>query len=218
MQNVPQQYGQQPGYSPQGAMVQAPQAGMLPPNLMAPKFLVQQPWLQFLGRKFWVYGPDGAIVAFVKHPIFKLRQEFTIFADEGQTTPFLFVKARSVIGFNICNDVFDPQTGAKVGTIRRRGLASILRDTWDLLDPMDQPVGLMQEDSIALLRRLFPIIPGKWHVELGGQEVCRITQQFTFFSKKFDLDVSMGQGRMDPRFAIACTIFALMQEKARQGG
>jgi len=214
----PQQgYGQQ-GYPPQGAMVPAqPQGGLLPPNLMAPQFLVVRPWLSFLGRKFWVYGPDNGLVAFVKHPIMKLRPEFTIFAEESERTPFLMVKARNVVGFNICHDCFDPQTGARVGSLRRRGLASIFKDTWDLLDPNDQPVGLMTEDSIALLRRIFPIIPGKWHVELQGQEVARITQRFTFFSKKFDLDVSMGQGRLDPRFAIACAISALFQEMTRQG-
>ena len=239
MQNYPPGYGQQGGYPQQpqqgypqqqqqgyaqgqyqqqpGAMVQAPQAGMLPPNLMAPQFLVVRPWLSLMGRKFWVYGPGNALVAFVKHPLLKLRPEFTIFADESETVPFLHVKARTVIGFNICHDCFDPQSGARVGSLRRQGLKSMFKDTWDLLDANDQVVGLMTEDSMSLVRRIFPIIPGKWHVELGGQVVAKINQQFTFFSKKFDLDVSMGQGRLDPRFAIACAISALFQEMTRQG-
>src|SRR5581483_12020490 len=101
-------------------------------------------------------------------------------------------------------------------SLRSRGLKSMLRDTWDILDPYDQPVGLMQEDSIALLRRILPFIPSRHHVELGGREVCRITQQFRFFTKEFEVDLSMGLGQMDPRFALACSVLALMAEIHRQ--
>ena len=213
-QGYPQQGYPQQGY-PQQGMVVAQGAGMVPANLMAPTFKVTRPFFSFLGRKFHVYGPDGSLVAFVKHPIMKLRAEFTIYTDQSETVPLLHVKARQIIGLNICNDVFDP-SGTRVGTIRHRGLKSIVRDTWDLLDNNDQPMGLMQEDGASLLRRFIPLLLGKWHVELGGQEVARVKQVFRFFAKEFSIDVSMAQGRMDPRFAIACAVFALMAESRRE--
>lgn len=222
MQNAPQNYPPQ-GYDPnaawqqqqQGAMVPAQQSGMIPQSLMAPTFKVTRPFFSFLGRKFHVYGPDGQMVAFVKHPLLKLRQEITIYTDQTEQVPMLHVKARQVIGLNICNDVFDP-SGVKVGTIRSRGLKSIVRDTWDLLDHNDQPVGLMEEVGASILRRFIPLLLGKWKVELGGQEVARVNQVFRFFAKEFTLDVSMAQGRIDPRFAIACAVFALMAESRRE--
>ena len=212
-QQQQQGYAQQP-YQ-QGAMVPAQQHGMVPQGLMAPSFKVTRPFFSFLGRKFHVYGPDGQMVAFVKHPVFKLRQEITIYTDQTEQVPLLHVKARQLIGLNICNDVFDP-SGVKVGTIRKRGLKSIVRDTWDLLDHNDQPVGLMEEVGASILRRFIPLLLGKWKVELGGQEVARVEQVFRFFAKEFTLDLSMAQNRIDPRFAIACAVFALMAESARE--
>ncbi len=214
-QGYPQQGYPQQGYPQQGGLVPAQGASMLPANLMHPTYKVTRPFWSFLGRKFHVYGPDGALVAFVKHPLLKLRAEFTIYTDESEQIPLLHVKARQLIGLNICNDVFDP-SGVKVGTIRSRGLKSIVRDTWDLLDANDQPIGLMQEDGASLLRRFIPLLLGKWHVELGGQEVAKVKQVFRFFAKEFSLDVSMSQGRIDPRFAIACAVFALMAESRRE--
>jgi hypothetical protein len=219
---APPQQGYQQGYAQQGyqqnAMVPQGPQGMIPPQLLHPAFTVKRPFWSLLGRKFHVYAPDGSLVAFVKHPIFKLKQEYTIFADEAQTMPMLHVKARQVIGFNICFDVTDAASGLRVGTIRRRGLKSLFRDTFEILDPMDQVVGVCEEEGAAFLRRIFPILLGKWKIELQGQVVGQIRQVFRFFVKEFTLDLSMNQNRLDPRFAMALAIFALQAESAREQG
>lgn len=186
------------------------------------QYKITRPFFTFFGREFNVFGPDGTQIMYVKHPMMKLRDEWNVFTDKTQSTKLLRVKAREAIALNITHDVFDAQTEQRVGTIRTRGLKSILRDTWDILDPHDQPMGLLQEDSSAILRRIFKIIPGKWHAELGPQgsafEVARITQQFRFFTKEFTLDVSMAQGRMDTRLGLTCALLALMKEIERQDG
>jgi hypothetical protein len=198
------------------AMVPAGPTGLAAGPFSHSLYTVKRPFWSLFGRKFHVYAPDGSLVAFVKHPLLKLRQEFTIFADEAGSYPLLLLKARQAIGVNIAMDVFDSHTGERVGTIRKRGLKSILRDTWELLDHQDQPVGLVTEDGAALLRRFFPLLLGKWHIELQGQEVGRIRQVFRLFVKEFTVDLSMNQGRIDPRFTIACAILALMAETARE--
>lgn len=179
-------------------------------------YTIKRPFWSLLGRKFHVFAPDGSLVCFVKHPLFKLREEFTLFTDETETQPLLTIRSRQVMALNRCLDVFDARSGERLGTLRHRGLKSILRDAWELLDPADQPAGLMQEDGAALLRRFFPILTGKWHIELAQQEVAKIQQVFRFFVKEFTLDLSMNQGRLDPRFAIACSLLALMAETQRE--
>ncbi|AUX26248.1 hypothetical protein SOCEGT47_068090 [Sorangium cellulosum] len=197
-------------------MIPSAYGGLAVQPFAHPTYTITRPFWSLLGRKFHVHAPDGSLVCFVKHPLLKLRQEFTLFADESETQPLLTIRARQVVALNRCLDVFDARTGERVGTIRSRGLKSIVRDTWDILDPDDQPVGLMQEDGAAMLRRLFPLLIGKWHIELHGQEVAKVTQVFRFFVKEFTLDLSMNQGRMDARFAIACALLALMAETARE--
>lgn len=197
-------------------MVPAAQASLVAGPFVHTRYIVKRPFFQFLGRKFHVYAPDGSLAMFIKHPLLKLRQEFTIFADEGETQPLLRVKARQVVALNVAHDVFDARTGERVGSIRSRGLKSMLRDTWDILDANDQPAGLMQEDGAALLRRIFPLLPSKHHIELSGVTVANIRQIFRFFIKEFELDLSMSQGRIDTRFAVACALLALMAESRRE--
>lgn len=209
-------YPQQGGYQQPGAMVHQGQQGMVHAALMHPILTVKRPFWSLLGRKFRIYAPDGSLVAYVKHPIFKLRQEYTIFTDESETVPLMHIKARQVIGFNINFDVFDAASGQKVGSIRRKGLKSIFRDTFELMDPNDQIVGMCEEEGAAILRRIFPILLGKWKIELQGQLIGQIRQVFRFFVKEFTLDLSQNQNRMDPRFAIALAVFALTMEAARE--
>jgi hypothetical protein len=179
-------------------------------------YTVKQSYWSFLGRVTRVFAPDGSLVAYVKRPIFKWKEELMIYADEAQTQPLLTVKARHAIAINMVRDVFDAGTGELVGSIRQRGFKSMFRDTWDILDPGEQVVGLMQEDGSSFLRRLFPILLGKWHIELHSDPVAYVKQVWRFFAKEYTLDLSLNSGRMDPRFAMACAVLALMAETRRE--
>ena len=178
--------------------------------------MIKRPFLQLLGRKYYVYALDGTPVAFLKHPLMKLRGEFTIYADETETTPLLLVRARQIIALNIAHDVFDPNTGERIGSIRSRGLKSIFQDVWDILDINDQPIGLVEETGLAILRRFIKFLPGSHRIELHGQLVATLKQKFRFFIKEEMLDLSPGGDRLDHRFAVACALLALMKESARE--
>jgi uncharacterized protein YxjI len=179
-------------------------------------YRIKRPFLSLFGRKFHVFDADGKLVMFVKHPIFKLRQEFTIFTDESQTTPIATIKAREIVAFNMSHDVTDAITGARLGNIRTKALKSIVRDTWEILDANDQPAGKLEEEGASILRRLFPILTGKWVIEDAGAGAGRIRQVFRFFVKEYALQLTPGDKAMDPRFALACTLMALMAETARE--
>jgi hypothetical protein len=184
--------------------------------LSAPHFLVKRSFWSFLGRTTHVFAPDGRLACFMKAKLLSWRGETTLFADEQQTQPIMTMKARQVIGFSINHDVFDTATGARLGSIRNRGLG-IFRDAWDLLDGYDQPFGEMAEGSGAIWRRIFPILKnGKWDISVQGQVVATIREKWTLFSKEYVLDLSMNGGRVDPRFAMACTLLALNRESARE--
>jgi hypothetical protein len=180
------------------------------------QYVIKRPFLSLLGRKFYVYAPDGSLVVFLKHPLLKLRGEFTIYTDETETTPLLVVRARKVIAINMAHDVLDPNTGELLGSVRSRGLKSIIRDVWDILDANDQPVGLVKETGFAMLRRLIKFLPGQHKIELNGQLVATLRQKFRFFIKEEVLDLSPGGDRLDHRFAIACALLVLMKEAARE--
>src|SRR5580704_15033917 len=180
------------------------------------QYVIKRPFLSLLCRKYYVYAPDGSLVVFLKHPLMKLRGEFTIYADDTETTPMLVVRARQVIALNMVHDVMDPNTGEKLGSIRSRGLKSIFRDVLDILDANDQPIGLIEETGVAMLRRFIKFLPGRHKIELNGQLVATLRQTFRFFIKEEVLDLSPGGDKLDHRFAVACALLALMKESARE--
>lgn len=187
-----------------------------PLALSAPHFLVKRSFWAILGRTTRVFAPDGQLACFMKAKLLSWRDETTLFADEQQTRPMMTLKARQIVGFNINHDVFDSATGMRLGSIRNRGIG-FFRDAWDLLDGNDQPFGEMLEGGGAIWRRLFPILKnGKWDISVQGQLVATIREKWTFFSKEYVLDLSPNNGKVDPRFAMACALLALNRESARE--
>jgi uncharacterized protein YxjI len=176
---------------------------------------VRRPFWQWFHRKFEVLAPDGQTVAFVLHPILKLREEFTIYADRAQTEPLLHVKVRKLMTLNHCYDVFASQGGARLGSLRKRGVRSLVRDMWDVLDEHEAPVGVLMEEGWSFVRRMMPLLLAKYRLEIGGDPVARIRQRFRCFVKEFDLELTSSD-RIEPRFAIACCLLALMAESRRE--
>jgi hypothetical protein len=179
-------------------------------------YTIKRPFWSWFGRRFHVYAPDGRLMLFVKHPIFRWREEFAVYTDETETVPVLKIRARQIIALDLAHDIFDARSGDLVGTLKRRGWKSFIRDHWDILDQQNQPVGAIEEQGLALLRRFFPILPSHHAIQLGGADVARMDQVFRLFVKEFRLDLTMGRGRIDPRFAVACALLAVMAESQRE--
>ena len=94
-----------------------------------------------LTGKFRVFDPSENLVLFSEQKMFRLREDIRVYADESKTQEVLTIKARQIIDFSAAYDVMDSTTGEKVGVLRRKGWASMLRDEWEVLDTNDQPRG-----------------------------------------------------------------------------
>lgn len=164
-----------------------------------------------LTGKFRFYDPAGNLVLFSEQKMFKLKEDIRVYADESKSQEVLVIKARSIIDFSAAYDVMDAASGQKVGVLRRKGLKSILRDEWEVLDVNDNPVGLLFEDNmtLALLRRLVVgnLLPQNYDLTLGDQRVADLKQRFNLFRYEMDIDLSMDTAsRLDPRLALAAAI------------
>ena len=104
-------------------------------------------------------GEPGQLVAFAKQKRMAFKESFTLYGDESASRPVLTITADRRLDVRSTMTVRDP-AGAVVGTLRKRGAASLLRSTWEMEQP-GRPVVLVQERSlaIALLRRFLDIVP-----------------------------------------------------------
>ena len=180
------------------------------------RYLAKKAFFNFLGSSFRLFDTSGNLVFFVKQKAFKLKEEITVFADEGQSDAQLRIKARSILDVSATYDVTDANTGEGVGALQRKGLKSILRDEWVILDTEGSPVGSIKEDStlFALLRRfLSNLIPQTFLITIGSKQVGRIKQRFNPFILGYDVDFSAAEdGEMDPRLAVASVVLLLAIE------
>jgi len=163
-----------------------------------------------LTGKFRYYDPTGNLVLFSEQKMFKLREDIRVYSDESKTQEVLMIKARQIIDFSAAYDVVDSDTGQKVGALRRKGLASILRDEWEILDVGDNVIGKLFEDSmgLALLRRFFSnLIPQNYDITLGTDRVADLKQNFNPFTYRLNIDFSMDiSHRLDRRVGLAAGI------------
>ena len=182
--------------------------------------LLRKKVFSFLGQKFHIYDPNGQLVFYVKQKAFKLKEDIRVFTGEDMQTQVLAIKARGIIDIGMTYDVVDTATNEKLGALRRKGLKSILRDEWHILDANDQRIGTILEDSLvlAMVRRLLSnLVPQKFNVDIQGQKVMEMRQRFNPFVAKIDLDFSFDQeGWLDRRTAVAAAVLMSAIE-GRQG-
>ncbi|MBC7875716.1 MAG: hypothetical protein H7Y59_00980 [Anaerolineales bacterium] len=163
-----------------------------------------------LAGKFRFYDPSGKLVLFSERKMFKIREDIRVFSDESKTQEVLMIKARQIMDFSAAYDVVDSSTGQKVGALRRKGLASLLRDEWEILDVSDNVIGKLFEDSmaLALIRRfLSGLVPQNYDITMGTDRVADLKQAFNPFAYQLAVDFSMDiSQRLDRRLGVAAAI------------
>lgn len=184
-------------------------------------YQVRKRILSVLGGKFEIFDPAGNVVLFSKQAAFKLKEDIRLYTDESMTTELVSIRARSIMDFSAAYDVVDSATGHKVGTLKRKGLKSMFRDHWIIMDAYDQEIGSIHEENafLAFLRRFVTnLIPQTYNVEIGGTAVAEFKQNFNPFVTKLNLDFSWDtQHRFDRRLGIAAGVLLCAIEGKQEG-
>ena len=179
------------------------------PIFQHPTYLLHRQVFAITG-KFRFYDPLGNLVMFSEQKMFKLKEDIRVYTDENKSQEVLSIQARQIIDFSAAYDVVDTAMNQKVGTLRRKGWSSMLRDEWQVLDVNDNQIGVLVEDSMgrALLRRflLGSWLPQDYDISFGEQRVADLKQNFNLFRYELNIDMSMNMGRLDPRMGIAAGI------------
>ena len=183
-------------------------------------YLVRRKVFKLFGAAFHIYDPSGNVAFYSNQKAFKLKEDIRVYTGEDMQTEILTILARQIVDFSAAYDVFDPRSNLKVGAFKRKGMKSLIKDEWIIMDAENREIGLIQEDSmlLALIRRILTnLIPQKYHGLVNGQQVCLFKQNFNPFVTKIQLDYSMdAQGLLDRRLGIAGAIL-LCAIEGKQG-
>lgn len=190
------------------------------PKFANMKYLVRKQVLSLVGAKFHIFDENEQVVMFSQMKAFKLKEDIRLYSDESMKQELITIQARSVIDFSATYDVVDALTGENLGSLRRKGMKSILKDEWVILNPSEEEIGLIQEDSVgmALLRRfLTNLVPQKFNVSLRGRKVSEFKQNFNPFVSKLNVDFTQDtNNELDRRLGLAAAIL-LVAIEGKQG-
>lgn len=179
-------------------------------NFTENKFLIRRKVMTIGGAKYHIYNEAGGLMFYCKQKAFKLKEDIRLYTNEAMTEEVLIMSARSVIDFSATYDVFDSVEGVKVGALQRKGMKSMFKDEWLVLDPDDNQIGVIQEDSagLAFIRRfLTNIIPQNFDMIMNGKKVVDIQQAFNPFIYKLNIDYTFDtENIVDRRLGIAAGI------------
>ena len=121
------------------------------------KYYAKKKFLKLFGGEIRIFDESRSnLLFFVKQKAFRLKEDISVFSDESMQKELMKISARNIIDLSATYDVTDATNGQKVGALKRKGLASVLvMDQWEILDPSDRPIALINEDNwmLALVRR-----------------------------------------------------------------
>ncbi len=202
------------------AIQQSPRSDLAAGRFGQSRYMIRKKFFKLFGGAFHIYDEAGNVVLYSKMKAFKLKEDLRVFTGEDMQEEVFSIKARNILDISATYDITDSATGQKLGALRRKGLKSILRDEWLILDANDQEVGTIQEDSmmLALVRRLLSnLVPQTFQGAVGGTPVFTFRQRFNPFIPKIDLDYSMDtSGKLDRRLGIAAAVLLSAIEGRQQ--
>ena len=134
----------------------------VPVPMYVPKFLMRQK-LTMMVNQYEIYlanpdGSEGELMAFAQQKRMAFKEEVTFFSDRGKTRPVFSFKARKKIDLNAGYDVSD-EGRQPIGSFRKDFGKSLLRSTWQLSAPGLEAFGQERNQTIAVVRRLWDLIP-----------------------------------------------------------
>jgi hypothetical protein len=109
--------------------------------------------------QIFVRDAHGAEIMYVKQKLFKLKEAINVFSDQSQSRQLYAIKADRIIDFSARYNFTDSQ-GLSLGAVKRRGMRSIWKASYDILEG-DSVIFQIQEENalVKVMDGLFGEIP-----------------------------------------------------------
>lgn len=133
-----------------------------PAAKVVPTFFVKQRITLMVNRyEILAANPDGSegqLLALAEQKRLKLKEEVVFYADDAKSRRVFSFQARQRLDVHAEHDVRD-ENGTALGMFSKQFGASLLRSTWNLSTPGLEAVGRERRPVIAILRRVWTLIP-----------------------------------------------------------
>ncbi len=180
-----------------------------------------------LANQIYVRDANGNLLGYVKQKMFKLKEDINIFADEQQTQMLFNIKADRMIDWS-ANYSFSDNRGSHLGSIKRQGMRSIWKASYDIFDANGNQVYKINEESgwVKVGDALFgelPLIgmlsgyvfhPAYIVSRIDGTPIARLKKEPAFFEGKFVLtNLSQLSPEEETRIVLGVLMMTLLERR-----
>ncbi|MGB7538758.1 MAG: hypothetical protein WBM17_09480 [Anaerolineales bacterium] len=177
--------------------------------------------------QFSVRDSGENLIAYARQKILALKEAVTVFADEEKTRPLFTINADRIIDFSARYN-FTSTQGQKLGAVKRRGMRSLWKATYDILEG-DNPVMTIQEENpwVKMADGLLSEIPilgifsgylfhPVYLVTRGDNTpVMRMTKQPAFFEGRFLVEKLGTLTDIEEQRVLLSLMMAILLERSR---
>jgi len=182
-----------------------------------------------LASDFNITDKKGNYVAYVRQKMFKLKEDVIVFNDESKTQELFNIKANQWIDFNASYMITDLVNGKKFGRLARKGVRSIWKSRYDIIDENDQPKYQINEDNgwvkvfdsfigeipiIGLFTGYF-LNPSYTVKDNAGKEYFRLKKMPSLVGRRFQLERLIDIDDEDESLVVLSFLMMVLLERAR---
>lgn len=182
-----------------------------------------------LASDFNITDRNGNYVAYVRQKMFRLKEDVIVFSDESRTKELFNIKANQWIDFNASYMMTDLLTGKKFGSLARKGVRSIWKARYDIIDENDKPIYQINEDNgwvkvfdsfvgeIPILGMLtgYFLNPSYTVKDNAGKEYFRLKKMPSLVGRRFQLERLIDIDDEDESLVVLSFLMMVLLERAR---
>ena len=176
---------------------------------------------------FTVRDQNQETVAYVKQKMFKLIEDIAVYSNESQSSQSYSIKANQWLDFS-ASYIFRNSANQEIGSIARKGWASLWKARYEIFDENKQQDLLIQEENgwVKVLDALLGEIPilgmltgyffnPSYSVSRpNGTIVARLKKEASFFGRKFSVTkVSEFERGEEDRIVLGLMMMILLERR-----
>ena len=170
----------------------------------------------------------GQTVLYVRQKALALREDVRIYADEQQQQQLLQLNADRILDWSANYRIRTAQ-GEDLGNVRRRGMRSLWKATYEVTGPDGQPAAVIHEESawIKVLDQLvgeLPVIgmvlpmfvnPAYLVESADGRTVLRMKKEPAFLEGRFTIEQRGDLTDREEQLLLASLLMMVLLERQR---
>ena len=182
-----------------------------------------------LSSDFNITNRHGNYVAYVREKMFKLKEDVIVFNDESKSQELFRIKADRWLDFNASYSMTDLSTHKNLGRLARKGMRSIWKSQYDIIDENEKIKFQINEDNAWIkiwdsFVGEIPIIgmftgyflnPSYTVKDASGKEYFKLKKMPSLIGRRFQLDRLIDIDDEDESLVILSFLMMVLLERER---